>query len=145
MSTARFDEVRAAFLADLEEAGSDVEAVEKVRVTYAGKKSGLLNELTASLRDLPNEEKRAYGKALNELKTLIKAELGKVKVEARRVTVSTGPRQVDVTLPGTPVSRGAQHPVHIVRRRIEGIFVRMGYDVEAGPEVEEDWHKLEAL
>ena len=145
MSTARFDEVRAAFLADLEEAGSDVEAVEKVRVTYAGKKSGLLNELTASLRDLPNEEKRAYGKALNELKTLIKAELGKVKVEARRVTVSTGPRQVDVTLPGTPVSRGAQHPVHIVRRRIEEIFLRMGYDVEAGPEVEDDWHNFEAL
>jgi phenylalanyl-tRNA synthetase alpha chain len=40
---------------------------------------------------------------------------------------------------------GAQHPVHIVRRRIEEIFLRMGYDVEAGPEVEDDWHNFEAL
>jgi phenylalanyl-tRNA synthetase alpha chain len=52
---------------------------------------------------------------------------------------------VDVTLPGTPVPHGAQHPVHIVRRRIEEIFLRMGYDVEAGPEAEDDWHNFEAL
>jgi phenylalanyl-tRNA synthetase alpha chain len=145
VSTARLDEVRAAFLADLEQAGSDVEAVEKVRIKYAGKKSGVLNELTAGLRELPDEQKRDYGKALNELKTLIKAELGKVKVEAHRAKVAAEPRRVDVTLPGTPVSRGAQHPVHIVRRRIEEIFLRMGYDVEAGPEVEDDWHNFEAL
>ncbi len=145
MSTARLDEVRAAFLADLEKAGSDADGVEKVRVTYAGKKSGVLNELAAGLRELPNEDKRAYGQALNELKTLIKTELGNVKVEAHRATVIAGIRAVDVTLPGTPVARGAQHPVHIVRRRIEEIFLRMGYDVEAGPEVEDDWHNFEAL
>jgi phenylalanyl-tRNA synthetase alpha chain len=40
---------------------------------------------------------------------------------------------------------GAEHPVHIVRRRIEEIFLRMGYDVEAGPEIEDDWHNFEAL
>lgn len=145
MSTARLDEVRAAFLADLEKAGSDAEAVEKVRVSYAGKKSGVLNELAAGLRELPSEEKRAYGQALNELKTLIKTELGNVRVETHRATVTAGIRAVDVTLPGTPVARGAQHPVHIVRRRIEEIFLRMGYDVEAGPEVEDDWHNFEAL
>ena len=72
MSTARLDDVRAAFLADLAQAGGDADAVEKVRVKYAGKKAGALNELTARLRELPNEEKRDYGKALNELKTLIK-------------------------------------------------------------------------
>jgi len=145
VSTARLDEVRAAFLADLEEAGGEAAAVETVRVRYAGKKSGVLNELMAALRELPNEEKRDYGKALNELKTLITAELAKVKIEAHQAQPSTGPRQVDVTLPGVPISCGAQHPVHIVRRRIEEIFLRMGYDVEAGPEVEDDWHNFEAL
>ena len=145
MSTARLDEVRAAFLADLKKAGSNADEVEKVRVRYAGKKSGVLNELTASLRDLPSEDKRTYGQALNELKALINAELAKVKVEAHRATVTAGTRRIDVSLPGTPVSHGAQHPVHIVRRRIEEIFLRMGYDVEAGPEVEDDWHNFEAL
>jgi len=157
VSTARLDEVRAAFLADLEEAGSDAEAVETVRIRYAGKKSGLLNELTAHLRELPNDEKRAYGRGLNDLKKEIESSLaeakknaktvaststGRVDVKGRPATVGAG---VDVTLPGIPVARGAQHPVHIVRRRIEEIFLRMGYDVEAGPEVEDDWHNFEAL
>ena len=157
MSTGRLDEVRAAFLADLEEAGGEAAAVEKVRVTYAGRRSGLLNELTAVLRDLPKEEKRDYGRALNEFKkevesrlkeakenavARVQADSGKVEVKSRPATVKA---PIDVTLPGEPVIRGAQHPVHIVRRRIEEIFLRMGYDVEAGPEVEDDWHNFEAL
>jgi phenylalanyl-tRNA synthetase alpha chain len=142
---AQLDKVRVAFLADLEQAGGDAEAVEKVRIKYAGRRSGLLLDLTAALRELPKEEKRDYGRALNELKTLINTKLAEVKVQAHAATVATGPSSVDVTLPGTPVPRGAQHPVHIVRRRIEEIFLRMGYDVEAGPEAEDDWHNFEAL
>jgi phenylalanyl-tRNA synthetase alpha chain len=145
VSTARLDEVRSAFLADLEKAGGEADAVEKVRVAYIGKKSGVLNELTAALRDLPNEDKREYGKALNELKNLIKAELEKATTADRPAKSTSGIPRVDVTLPGRPVVHGAQHPVHIVRRRIEEIFLRMGYDVEAGPEVEDDWHNFEAL
>ncbi len=145
MGAARIDEVRVAFLADLESAGADAEAVERVRIKYAGRRSGLLQDLTAALRELPNEEKRAYGLALNELKTLINAKLAEVKDRAPAATVTTESSSVDVTLPGMPVVRGAQHPVHIVRRRIEEIFLRMGYDVEAGPEVEDDWHNFEAL
>jgi phenylalanyl-tRNA synthetase alpha subunit len=84
VSTARLDEVRAAFLADLEEAGSDADGVEKVRVTYAGRRSGLLNELTAVLRELPNEEKRDYGRGLNELKKEIESKLADAKKMLRR-------------------------------------------------------------
>jgi phenylalanyl-tRNA synthetase alpha chain len=145
VGTSQLDKVRADFLADLERAGDDAEAVENVRIKYAGRRSGLLLNLTAALRELPKEEKRDYGRALNELKTLINTKLAEVKVQAQAATVATGPSSVDVTLPGTPVPRGAQHPVHIVRRRIEEIFLRMGYDVEAGPEAEDDWHNFEAL
>jgi phenylalanyl-tRNA synthetase alpha chain len=145
VGTSQLDKVRADFLADLERAGGDAEAVENVRIKYAGRRSGLLLNLTAALRELPKEEKRDYGRALNELKTLINTKLAEVKVQAQAATVAAGPSSVDVTLPGTPVPRGAQHPVHIVRRRIEEIFLRMGYDVEAGPEAEDDWHNFEAL
>ncbi len=160
MSTARLEEVRASFHTELESAGDDAAEVENVRIKFAGKKSGVLNELTAVLRELPNEEKRAYGQALNELKkeleaklkeakaaagTVVKATTGKVKFKGHPASVSVGQGPIDVTLPGTPVVCGAQHPVHIVRRRIEEIFLRMGYDVEAGPEIEDDWHNFEAL
>ncbi|MCJ7753362.1 MAG: phenylalanine--tRNA ligase subunit alpha [Thermoanaerobaculales bacterium] len=158
MGTANLDQERESFLAELKDAGSDPQEIEKVRIKYAGQRSGRLNELAAALRKLPNEEKRAYGQALNELKKLIADELKK----ANTITLSvdnayhrvkdSGPIElksttgrVDVTLPGTPVVCGAEHPVHIVRRRIEEIFLRMGYDVEAGPEIEDDWHNFEAL
>jgi len=145
VGTTQLDKVHAEFLSDLEQAGDDAEAVEKVRIKYAGRRSGLLLDLTAALRELPKQEKRDYGRALNELKTLINTKLAEVRVQAHASTAATGPSSVDVTLPGTPVRRGAQHPVHIVRRRIEEIFLRMGYDVEAGPEAEDDWHNFEAL
>jgi len=154
VSTPDLAKVREDFLGELERAAGDGTAVEQVRVKFAGRRSGLLNELTAVLRSLPNEEKRDYGRALNELKREIESRLsdakssaieagtGKAVVKGQKASLNTG---VDVTLPGTPISRGAQHPVHIVRRRIEEIFLRMGYDVEAGPEVEDDWHNFEAL
>jgi phenylalanyl-tRNA synthetase alpha chain len=160
VSTARLDEVRASFLTDLEKAEGNAEAIEKVRIQYAGRRSGMLNELTAHLRELPNEEKPEYGRGLNELKqeiesklkeakknagAVIRAGAGKLRVKGRPSTVGTKDGPIDITLPGTPVLRGARHPVHIVRRRIEEIFLRMGYDVEAGPEVEDDWHNFEAL
>jgi phenylalanyl-tRNA synthetase alpha chain len=161
VSTVRLDEVREEFLAALEQAGADAEAVEKLRIDYAGQRSGLLRELAAVLRDLPNEDKREYGRKLNELKTLINDRLAEAKQAARTTikvtkpggvtttghpaTVGSGMHEVDVTLPGRRPGRGAEHPVHLVRRRIAEIFLRMGYDIEDGPEVEDDWHNFEAL
>jgi phenylalanyl-tRNA synthetase alpha chain len=160
VSVQRLEEVRTAFLADIESAAGDADAVEQVRIRYAGRRSGLLNELTAVLRELPKEDKREYGQVLNGLKQEIEAKLqeakksagtvihagsGKIKVTSHPTTVAVTQPEIDVTLPGMPVARGAQHPVHIVRRRIEEIFLRMGYDVEDGPEVEDDWHNFEAL
>jgi phenylalanyl-tRNA synthetase alpha chain len=142
---AKLDEVRSAFLAELEQAGGDADSVERVRITYAGRRSGVLGELTAALRDLPPEERREYGRALNELKGMISDKLEQAKRAAATATDAGARTLVDVTLPGRHLVRGAEHPVHLVRRRIEEIFLRMGYDVEDGPEVEDDWHNFEAL
>ena len=141
---AAIEEVRKAFLAELDRAAGDPEAIERVRIAYVGRRSGVLGELTAALRDLPVEEKREYGRALNELKRLMADALEQAKRTAATGAVDDVPT-VDITLPGRRSARGAQHPVHLVRRRIEEIFLRMGYDVEDGPEVEDDWHNFEAL
>ena len=154
MSIARLDQARADFRAALAAAGRDPEALERVRVAFAGQRSGLLRDLAAALRELPPEEKRDYGRALNELKAeieealaaargaVVDATTGAVTVTGLKATVRA---PVDVTLPGRRPPRGAEHPVQLVRRRVESIFLRMGYDVEDGPEVEDDWHNFEAL
>ena len=145
MSLTRLEEVRRAFLADLDAAGPDAAAIEEVRVRYAGRRSGVLQELTAVLRTLPNEEKREYGRALNELKKLVESKLREAKERASSSGRAASRPVIDVTLPGHVPPRGAEHPVHLVRRRIESIFLRMGYSVEDGPEIEDDWHNFEAL
>ncbi len=145
MSLERLDEVRRSFLADLERADDDPDAVEQVRVTYAGRRSGLLQELAGVLRTLPGEEKRGYGQALNQLKQLVEERLSEAQERARQAGETRRRPPVDVTLPGWRPPRGAEHPVHLVRRKIESIFLRMGYSVEDGPEIEDDWHNFEAL
>jgi phenylalanyl-tRNA synthetase alpha chain len=121
-----------------------------VRVAYAGQRSGLLRDLAAALRDLPPPDKREYGRRLNELKTEIQEALAAAQTAAAATgvpgaAVRAAGAEVDVTLPGRRPPVGAQHPVQLVRRRVESIFLRMGYDVEDGPEVEDDWHNFEAL
>ena len=145
MGLERLKQVRASFVADLNAAGTDPAVVEKLRVAYIGRRSGLLQELTAALRELPNEDKRDYGQALNELKKFVEKELEQAKQSVTVTADDSASHRVDVTLPGLALPRGAEHPVHLVRRRIEEIFLRMGYDVESGPEIEDDWHNFEAL
>jgi phenylalanyl-tRNA synthetase alpha chain len=145
MSIADLNEVREAFEEALRNAGTDPDEVEKVRIAFAGRRSGKLQDLTAALRDLPKEDKREYGQELNELKKLVTGRLEDAKAAAEEAATRESRTEVDVTLPGRCSRRGAQHPVHLVRRRIEEIFLRMGYDVEDGPEVEDDWHNFEAL
>ena len=143
MALETLERARQEFLAALAEAGSDPARVEAVRVRFAGRRSGMLRDLEEALKLLPREEKPAYGKALNDLKKLIEDSL----TAAQRAAEHAGKRReaVDVTLPGRMPVVGAYHPVTLVRREIEEIFLRMGYSVADGPEAEDDWHNFEAL
>ncbi|MGE5235721.1 MAG: phenylalanine--tRNA ligase subunit alpha [Acidobacteriota bacterium] len=143
MALGELEQARQEFLAALAGAGSDPARVESVRVRFAGRRSGLLRGLEDALKTLPREERPAYGKALNELKRLVDERLAAAAAAAASAAVS-GPA-VDVTLPGHRPPAGAFHPVTLVRREIEEIFLRMGYSVADGPEVEDDWHNFEAL
>lgn len=142
MASPDLERLRAEFDAALAAAGGDPARVEEVRVRFAGRRSGVLRELEEHLKKLPREDRPAFGKALNEVKQYIAARLE----EARRGATSEVARVVlDVTLPGRAPRLGSSHPVTLVRREIEEIFLRMGYSVADGPEVEDDWHNFEAL
>ena len=130
-------------MAALAAAGSDPAEVEAVRVRFAGRRSGLLRDLEEGLKSLPREDRPAYGKALNELKKLIGERLDAAQEAAEAAGAQR--QTVDVTLPGRRPVTGALHPVTLVRREIEEIFLRMGYSVADGPEVEDDWHNFGAL
>lgn len=136
-------QLRQAFDQALAQAGTDPRLLEEVRVRFAGRKSGALRQLEEKLASLPREERPAFGRGLNELKKHIEARLEAAFAAAQARPAAR--EAVDVTLPGRKPPLGALHPVTLVRREIEEIFLRMGYSVADGPEIEDDWHNFEAL
>lgn len=135
-----------AFDRDLHEARGDRRALEDVRVRYLGRK-GEVTGLMKGLGGLSKDERPAAGKAINDLKSrvteAIAAAVADAESGARRAEVERD--RDDVTLPSRRPFAGSLHPVTLVRRELEGIFRDLGYSVEAGPEVEDDFHNFEAL
>jgi phenylalanyl-tRNA synthetase alpha chain len=142
----RLDTLERAFEHALAAAGAEPRAVEAVRVRFLGKKG----ELTAILKGLGTfapAERPAAGQAINEVKARIESRLD-AAIEAAASSAQDAAlvrERVDVTLPSRRPARGSLHPVTRTRRELEAIFRSMGFTVEIGPEVEDDFHNFEAL
>ena len=123
-----------------------LEKLNELKTLYMGKK-GIITELTLKIKDLPNEEKREYGKNLNELKDYFNEKYEKLKefFEMEEVRNRLKCEKVDVTLPGVNVSVGAPHILEKVVEELEELYLSMGYDVVEGPEVEQDLYNFEML
>ena len=119
------------------------EAVEAFRIQYLGKK-GVLNGLFSAFKDVPNDEKKAFGQTLNELKTkaLEKVETLKATLEEKEDASGSG---LDLTMSAEPMRMGSRHPLSIVKNEIVEIFARLGFTISEGPEIEDDWHNFSAL
>ena len=120
-----------------------IEEIEQLRIQYLGKK-GVMNDLFAQFKTVPNEEKREMGSLLNELKNSVQAKIDSLKerIEAKN---EQQVQQEDLTKPACLVELGSRHPISLVRNEITEIFSKIGYTVEEGPEIEDDWHVFSAL
>lgn len=142
LDAAEIDRLRAAFAADLARATTD-QALQAVRDRYLGRKSGLVTAVLKAVASAPPAERPHLGRLVNALKTDIETAL-----EQHRASVAAERQRVaalDVTLAGRRLPLGRRHPLTIVREQIEAIFLRMGYEVVEGPELEDDYHNFEAL
>lgn len=121
-----------------------LEEVEAFRIEYLGKK-GLLNELFSEFKNVPGSEKKAYGQAINELKTAAQQKVHVIKETLDLINENARPNNNDLTRPGVTIPLGARHPISLVKNRIIEIFNRIGFNVSEGPEIEDDWHNFTAL
>lgn len=132
------------YIKEVEEFKTDsAEDAEQFRIKYLGKK-GLLNQLFAAFKDVPNEEKKAFGKTLNELKTKAQEKVASLQknLGEKEDLSSIG---TDLTMSAEPLRLGTRHPLSIVKNDIIEIFSRLGFTVSEGPEIEDDWHNFSAL
>ncbi len=124
-------------------AADSKDALEQVSIKYLGRK-GVLTGFLRNISSLPVDERPDAGKNANLLKVKLEKIIRQAEAElnASGLDASGG---IDVTLPGRPAVRGALHPITQVLDEICGIFMRLGFDIAEGPEVETDYYNFEAL
>ena len=118
------------------------EELEAFRIKFLGSKN-VLKDLFSKIKEVPNDQKKAFGQQVNALKNLAQDKFNEVQ-EAFQDKESGGDH-LDLTLPGIPSKVGTRHPLTLTMEEIVNIFKRIGFNVSEGPEIEDDWHNFTAL
>ncbi|MFH1247649.1 MAG: phenylalanine--tRNA ligase subunit alpha [Candidatus Omnitrophota bacterium] len=114
------------------------------RFKYLGRK-GIIAELTSSIPNKPKEERASFGQEVNRLKSKLN-----ILISEKEKTLSSGLSQgglavVDIGMPGIAQELGQLHPITQVMEEICNIFMRMGFQVVEGPEVETEYNNFTGL
>lgn len=125
-------------------AAGDSRALEDARVAALGKK-GTLTLAAAGIKDVPKEEKAAFGQLLNAARTAITAALEEKQAALQEMADREALAGIDLTLPARPLPVGALHPLTQIRDEAVGILRRMGFALADGPEIEDEFHCFDAL
>lgn len=117
-----------------------------LRVAYLGKK-GNITELLKELGTLPDVDRKAAGQIVNQAKQQVTDAISKRKAYLADLLVEQKIKaeKIDITLPGRSINMGSLHPVTKTKERLLGFFADLGFEVAAGPEVENEYYNFEAL
>ncbi len=132
------------YLSEIESfSAQNAEELEQFRIRYLSKK-GLIPALFDDFKNVPPEQRREVGQALNDLKNRAQDKVNLLREQMESAVRETGPG-IDLTLPADFLPLGSRHPLSAVRKEIVQIFSRIGFVVSEGPEIEDDWHNFTAL
>ncbi len=139
------DKVRLEWEEALASAG-DPESLENLRVRFLGRK-GKVSALMNRMKELEPHQRAEAGKLLNSLKQQVTDDLQKLQQALEREAAEQrfAQESYDLSLPGVWRPVGHVHPLTQVRLELEEIFLRLGFDVAAGPEVETEYYNFDAL
>ena len=117
--------------------------LEAFRIKFLGNK-GILKEVFADFKNVPNEQKKEFGQVINLLKTTVENKIKTIQdlLESKEEIKGF---YGDLTRPSAPLKIGSRHPISLVKNQIIDIFSSIGFNVSEGPEIEDDWHNFTAL
>lgn len=121
---------------------ADAAEAEALRIKYLSKK-GAVSQLMNDFRNVPAEQKREVGQAINELKNFATERINSLKESAAGAAGNAS--DLDLSRTAAPWRLGTRHPLSLVREEIIAIFRRLGFTIAEGPEIEDDWHVFESL
>lgn len=125
---------------------NDLNSLNELRIKYLGKK-GSLTAVLRGMGALSQEERPRIGQLVNDIREEIENVLGSKVEELKSAELSRrlASERIDVTLPGRKPELGHLHPLTKTMDLIKDTFMRMGFDIAGGPEVENDYYNFEAL
>lgn len=127
-------------------AALDSRALYEAKMRFLGR-MGRIAELYKKLKELPPEERPAFGQQINDLRRIIEERAAELDAKLRQNELGArlATEKVDVTLPGRRTTRGALHPVTRVKNQLIDIFSGMGFEIFEGPEIENEYYNFTAL
>ena len=123
---------------------ADSAALEQFRIKYLGTKN-IIKPLFGEMRNIPNEQKKSFGQALNNLKQSAETKFESLKNHIEEQEDSQQRGNVDLSLPVRTDQLGSRHPVSLVMNHMINIFEKIGFVVEEEREIEDDWHNFTAM
>jgi phenylalanyl-tRNA synthetase alpha chain len=126
----------------------DLSTEQEIRLAqarYLGRK-GRVTDLMKALGRIPAADRPAVGEAANQVRSAIEAAVGeRLRTLAGAALAEDLARTIDVSLPARGEPLGSLHPLTLVRREIEAIFLGLGFEVRTGPWIETEWNNFDAL
>jgi phenylalanyl-tRNA synthetase alpha chain len=125
---------------------SSLEELEAASVSILGRRSAL-GDVQRSLGSLDEEQRRELGKLVNETRQVLTdaRDARRSALEGAAEAGLLAADALDLSLPGRRAPAGSLHPMTLVENEIVEVFLRLGFRVAEGPEIEDDWHNFEAL
>lgn len=120
------------------------EDLEEFRLQFLSR-NGKVQEMFKLMGSVPNEEKASVGKAMNEVKNLAQERFDNAKAELHKQTIKSFGATDDISLPVPPRYTGSLHPLTKALNEMKQIFLRLGFNIADGPELEDDFHNFTAL
>ena len=121
---------------------SSIDDLEKFRIKYISKK-GIVTSMFSQLKNVPNDQKKEVGLKINSVKQKV---LDIISLHKEKfLSKSSNDSFQDLTKPADFIKLGSKHPISIVKNKIIDIFLKIGFDISEGPEIEDDWHNFTAL
>ncbi len=132
-------------LAEIAQAAPHTPAeLEQFRIRYLGSKN-VIKALSAEIRHIPNEQKRDFGRLINEAMQAAEIKYQALKAQLEQETESQQAAALDLSAPAELWVWGTRHPISITINRVIRIFERLGFVVAEDREIEDDWHNFTAL
>ncbi len=139
-----FEQVNAVIAEIAQAAPQTPQELEQFRIRFLGSKN-VIKALSGEIRNIPNEQKRDFGRLINEAMQSAEAKFQSLKTRLEAAGEEGSAAALDLSAPGEPLAWGTRHPIAITMSRIIRIFERIGFVVAEDREIEDDWHNFTAL